>query len=583
MKYYLPINSTSLAHYFACACIKPAGFFENKPQDIQDSFRNALLISTEIGTRDTDCCLELILSPLEKRYLKECANGFYLLNLPLPISRVKKVFFRNPRQLETTLSNINLSAAFVPDSLADVATFSDVIFSPTHDNGSNDVTDYSQKIELYDRILGALALMKTAREPYMNYSENYASTLSFFCDKVKDDLKKQNIQVTDKFFDLFSRKGKFTKYLPYLEKKITKEDLDQIAADNNQIIERSYTKVIKFDKLSGITYAFAILQSYGVGGEAAPQKIDGLISNNFEGLKDGMAEGIALYYGYNKGYSVFNNSYGTEETGKQTVKYLLDSQLDYYTIESVYQFVFNDGITSSRYQYIDDWCPQKRQTLKKKTDYQVLDTVFIGKKKPSVFSREYFQAFLAEIKTVDIWDTPISSLVERILFIATNDTREEIEDAAKDRITDAETAWSARLNAAKEEIKSLTTTIASQDAIIADLQLQNNKLVSENESLKINAASIPTVSNYPIQEPQSREQEAAPVLREPENPSTPAADAIVPSTPDLVSGYSPVSKGGKTSKTKTKQSKAKSGTKAGKQSLNTASDDSITADLFHQD
>ena len=128
--------------------------------------------------------------------------------------------------------------------------------------------------------------MKTAKEPYMNYSENYASTLSFFNALVRNDLEKQGRQINEKFFGLFSRSGNFVKFIPYLEKKITKEDLDQIAAENNQRIERSYTKAINYDKLSGITYAFAILQSYGVGGEAATKKIDGLISSNFEELKE---------------------------------------------------------------------------------------------------------------------------------------------------------------------------------------------------------------------------------------------------------------------------------------------------------
>ena len=55
-------------------------------------------------------------------------------------------------------------------------------------------------------------------------------------------------------------------------------------------------------------------------------------------------EGIALYYGYNRGYSVFSNSYGTSEDNKQVVKFLLDSQLDYYTIESVYQYVLTSSL-----------------------------------------------------------------------------------------------------------------------------------------------------------------------------------------------------------------------------------------------
>jgi hypothetical protein len=37
-KYFLPINSTSLAHYYGGACIKPGKYFENKPEDLQEKF-----------------------------------------------------------------------------------------------------------------------------------------------------------------------------------------------------------------------------------------------------------------------------------------------------------------------------------------------------------------------------------------------------------------------------------------------------------------------------------------------------------------------------------------------------------------
>ena len=461
MTYYLPINSTSLAHYFVCACIKPANYLVNKPLDIQDRFRNALLLSSELGTNDTDCCIELVLTKDEERSLIPFGKVFYLFPTPLPISRVMAIYFRDPKQLEQTLSNVNMSAAFIPHSLAKVAKFSDATIDVVHIPDKPADKDYTDQLKMFDRILGALALMKTAKEPYMNYSENYASTLSFFNTLVRNDLEKQRRQINEKFFGLFSRSGNVMKFIQYLEKKITKEDLDQIAAENNQRIERSFTKAINYDKLSGITYALAILQSYGVGGEAATKKIDALICNNFKDIKDGKAEGIALYYGYNRGYSVFNNCYGTQETGRQIVKYLLESQLDYYTIESVYLFAFYGNTTSSLFPYIDAWCPKKNQRPKRKTDYMVLDTAFIGKKKPSVFSKEYLLGFLEEIKTFDFINTPLSSLVDKIRICVAEDTKEEIEDAAEAKFAEAEAKWIAKYKELQAEVDSLKFDIES--------------------------------------------------------------------------------------------------------------------------
>lgn len=557
MTYYLPINSTSLAHYFVCACVKPAKYFENKPQDLQDRFRNALLLSSELGTNDTDCCIELVLTKDEESSLVPCGREFFLFPTPLPISRVKAIHFRAQRQLEQTLSNINMSAAFIPHSLAKVARFSDAVIDVVNVTDKPVDKDYSEQLVIFDRILGALALMKTAKEPYMNYSENYASTLSFFNTLVRNDLEKQGRQINEKFFGLFSRSGNFVKFIPYLEKKITKEDLNQIAAENNQRIERSYTKAINYDKLSGITYAFAILQSYGVGGEAATKKIDGLISNNFEELKDGKAEGIALYYGYNRGYSVFSNCYGTQEIGRQNVKYLLESQLDYYTIESVYQFAFYGNTTSSKFPYIDAWCPRKNQRPKRKTDYMVLDTAFIGKKKPTVFSKEYLLGFLAEIKTFDFIATPIGSLVEQIRNRVANDTKEEIEDANETKIAEAYTI-----------IESLKGQIASQDGIISDLQKQNESLVKEIASLKTTACQYPTKVKERAglsQEPEVKYGTGS-IAGEPND--SPDEDMPLGETSIVVNGYSSSKKFGRTTKAKTGSAKSKATPKPSKKATN---------------
>lgn len=559
MTYYLPINSTSLAHYFVCACVKPAKYFENKPQDIQDRFRNALLLSSELGTNDTDCCIELVLTKDEEKNLLSFGKRFYLLPIPLPISRVKTIYFRDPRQMEMTLSNINMSAAFIPHHLAKVERFSNAGIDVAYVEDKLVSTGYAHQLTMFDRVLGALALMKTAKEPYMNYSENYASTLSFFNARVKEDLVNQGRQVNDKFFGLFTRNDSFRKILPYLEKNITKDDLDQIAAENKQIIERSISKAIKFDKLSGKTYAVAILQSYGVGGEAATKKIDSLIATNFEELKEGTAEGIALYYGYNRGYSVFSNSYGTEETGRQNLKYLLESQLDYYTIESVYQFAFYGNTASSQFPYIDAWCPMKSQRPKKKNDYKVLDTVFIGKKKPSVFSKDYLLGFLEEIKTFDFINTPVASLVELVRNRVAGDTRDEIEDAADAKVADIEGRFSEKLSEAQAIIDSLKGEIASKDGIIADIQKQKASLGSEIERLK-------STSDL-LQEP---EVKYGSETKEQDQEDLPIGDLPIAETSSVVDGYTTGKKSNKTARAKSGSVKSKGSSKSSKKSTEKA-------------
>ena len=192
--YYFPINSSSLAHYFGGACVKAAKYFNNKPKDIQDWYKDFLLLTNKKGTKETDCCLELVLTKEEIGDLIDAKHGWYLLDTkPLPITRIKKIYFSNREQLDNTITNIRMSTAFIPDFLLDIRTFDE---NPVDAQMPTDCqsVDQTNKINQYDRVLGALAMMRLAHEPYMNYSQNYFVTLSFFNHIIDSYVKLNNNQ-----------------------------------------------------------------------------------------------------------------------------------------------------------------------------------------------------------------------------------------------------------------------------------------------------------------------------------------------------------------------------------------------------
>ena len=80
-----------------------------------------------------------------------------------------------------------------------------------------------------------------------------------------------------------------------------------------------------------------------------------LVNSDFEPDRK---EGISLMFGLNKGYTAFRNKYETEDLELE-IKFRLESQLEYYTIESIYQYVFNGKTDNYNYEYLDGWCPQK--------------------------------------------------------------------------------------------------------------------------------------------------------------------------------------------------------------------------------
>ncbi|WP_165155004.1 hypothetical protein [Parabacteroides sp. ZJ-118] len=429
--YYFPIKSECLAHYFGCACLKPSKYFTNKLQDIQNLFENFLLITTNRGCIECNCCLEIVLTNEEEAKLISVGRTWYLFESSLPITRVKKIFFTEEQQKNKTLTNIRMGTAFIPDSIiGTVCCFEDVTVNEVKKPEDCYVKDQTKEIELYDRILGALIIMRLAREKYMNFSETYIETLAVFNNLIADALVKAGKGSNDQYSGLFTESKSYACLLPYLNKQVDVDDVKQMAKNEGQTVSQNkITRKIELDSLDKQTYILAVLASYGVGSESKRDKVDGLILSNFEGIKS--AQLVALCFGYNRGYNVFSSFYGTSEGNRIDVKFLLDSQLDYYTVESVYQFVFNKKISKNLY-YLDSWCSKQRtSSIIKKTDYCVLDTIVIGKKKPKVGSKEWWSSlsqFYQRIDVSSLFQTPLSTLFKKVADHVIQECNEEKEE-----------------------------------------------------------------------------------------------------------------------------------------------------------
>jgi hypothetical protein len=435
-KYYLPINSTSLVHYFGCACIKPSKYFDNKPKDLQDKFNDFLLITNHLGTQQTDCCLELVFTKQEVDDLIDIKYGFYLYEKPLPITRIKKIYFTSYEQKQITIININMSDAFVPENLVEVIENFDNPPMDKHEKPQDiHINTYEKQIKTFNSFLGGLALMRLAGEEYMNYSENYFATLSFFNTIIQQDLEFSKINIDTRYRGVFTGENGFQKVIPFLNKTIDENDINNIAQEEKQIIQKNKTtRIIDLNNLDKWTYTIAVLNTYGVGNESKKKRIDELILSNFKlDIKPGKSEGIALCYGINRGYSVFSNKYGLEQNDK-VVKFQLNSQLDYYTVESLYQYVFNHN-KSDEFPYLD-WCPKLKWTkLSNKTNYKILDVVVIGKKKAKVLSKEYWTNLLPSfLQSNKLSEKTLPQIYQELGETVFNDAKEEIADDYENKI-----------------------------------------------------------------------------------------------------------------------------------------------------
>ena len=113
--YFLPIKAENLGQYFSKAIICPTRYLDDRMNDIQNKYADFLLLSDKSISIDTDCCMEIVFSPVE--YCEEIGENIFLYDRPLPISRVKSIIFKNKEQKETTIGFIELSTAFIPNEL----------------------------------------------------------------------------------------------------------------------------------------------------------------------------------------------------------------------------------------------------------------------------------------------------------------------------------------------------------------------------------------------------------------------------------------------------------------------------------
>ena len=349
--YYYPISSTSLAAIFGQACILPASLYKNRLPDIQNKFENFILLTNNFGCLESDCCLQIILTLEEEKSLVDLNGGFYLFESAIPISRIKKIYFENSAQAHRTISNITLSTAFIPSYLVDDKnnTFEKVDANIVHvpKDIVSSVESIKTSYDKYNRILGAIALMRTAHEDGCNYSAHYIDLLSKFNTYIASQ-KTMNSDDATKFHKVFDNHPTF------LDRVVDYTTLENEALEKKQFISKGkVTKVIDPRNLENSVYLCYVLYNYGVGEEARRYKIDELILNNFTSLKQGYQESCALYYGYNRGYASFNNQY-RKDNKTEDVKYRLNSLLDYYTIESIYRYTFYN-IVSAKFDLFNSW------------------------------------------------------------------------------------------------------------------------------------------------------------------------------------------------------------------------------------
>lgn len=461
--YYIPINSINLPTIYRTGLIMPKKYIKSENIDVQNQFPSYLLITTKKITNNSDCVLEVTLSNEEIKSLKALSkkSDAFLFTLPLPISRIKHLYFVTEETKERIIAIINLSTAFIDKSIASIFNKYE-----TKTDGKSLVNDKILEakdclaaVNKFDSVMGGFAVMRVAHEDSMNYSDTYFSTLSLFNEKIKSEVLNSGLNINDKFQDAFFGLNKFKNLFPYLHRPITENDINDFAKFENQtVIKDKLTGIIDIDSLDKMTYILAVLFTYGVGEEAKKKKIDSLIVSNFKNdIKSEFSEIIALCYGINRGYGAFvkNYSLGTKES---FIKFKLQTQLDYYTIESLYQFAFYNKYENNGFEYIDSFVTTEKSSVGDGS-VNIMGQNVLLKKKPKVGTTEYLHQ-LSHSFIQKNNESPLTVFIGKLI------------EGVK---ADLDKEYKSDLEAKDNEIKTLTNRITTLEP-----DFKSNNQVSEN-------------------------------------------------------------------------------------------------------
>jgi len=353
--YYLSIQSTSLAHYLGRGLILPSKFYTNRPTDIQNIQSDYLIFSKKKFLNDSNCSIEIILENTEiKKIVSIGDTSIFLYPEPIPISRIKKVYFIDKIQKLKTIDAINRGAGFISENFIDIVDKEVYKVDIFHKQDYKYSTELEEKIKTYNHVLGGLAFTQYTLKG--EYFENYFSILAHFNYYIQSKMNNRY----DKYDGAFTHNGGFwSKLSPLLYEHISEKDVLNFAEQEKINIKKS-NGLFQYETINdkSMTYKLAILMTYGED-STKRKKTNDLISDcKNRKIPKEKQEGIALIYGINNGYSSFRNQYD-----KKIVKFKMNSLLDYYTVESIFQYVINDKKDNERFEYIDRTFPNKELIL----------------------------------------------------------------------------------------------------------------------------------------------------------------------------------------------------------------------------
>lgn len=376
-RYLLQVNRIKLQDYVQHALIAPDSYFDDEIEKDIQSKNPSFLVLSDGYIKELDeyqILLELILTDSEKEKLHIVGEVRYL-DFPLPITRIKKVYAQDEDVKQYIHINIqNNEKGFFPKELMDVYLKKGMpVFESREYSQIDEETvphDYQDKVTKYDKRMGMFAFMKNTNLYYYeltccisNYSDNYFSALSsYLVQKLVDTVGFLQLK------DVFDKYGDF-KTLLNSNHQINEASIEKIAEKIDDpetkeiflgLLKENATRktlplLLEKDLglyLVGLVYYFRKKDA----NKKDSFKIDIASLIPYEVAEVSLAV-LGIYLGYTNlrpsemiaiKDETFKKIFGTGFN----MKFQLENKLDYITIESIYNYCFNEE-KGFEFQYLN--------------------------------------------------------------------------------------------------------------------------------------------------------------------------------------------------------------------------------------
>jgi len=438
---FLQLKASNLSYYFNSGVIYPLALEEsaiykneNRIQDIFTLFQEYIVLSrTVINTlEEEDALVEIITTNLPIVNIKD--TPLFYSEEPIPLSRIKSIFFKS----EAAKSTFCSSAKAFPDSFIQDQLCS--LISPNIETEKVDfkkiellpnlhLTEWKIILRKYDKIMGMFSFMKNAgiffaenENNYQEYTTNYFSALSIINSTVKPQVTKDiglyryilfpfDIDVSNvqrvlfrQILDTIHNDIDFNLELAqkiiqeaiasHLASAEEEKELNTIAQYFHKLEQQqtTYKDLLLIDVIRKNYPIIALLFLARFSNKSRQHTDKQAVRNTFilheaqlsKSVSEYLLGILGLYYGYktmikqDTNLKISDRSFSDYSEKQQSIKFRLESTLDRFTIESIFNFCKLNQTISDEYSFLNIISPKNIQPLNssKWSEFDYLDNSY---------------------------------------------------------------------------------------------------------------------------------------------------------------------------------------------------------------